>query len=53
VAALVLAAWPDLDSVSVRVVVSSAVLFGFVAAMSAHLMRGLTDAAATSAADQS
>src|SRR5918995_2732552 len=43
VAVLVLAAWPDLDGVSVRLVVASAVMFGFVAALAAHLLRGLPD----------
>jgi hypothetical membrane protein len=43
-AVLVLASWPDADGVSVRLVIASAVLFGFVAALAAHLMRGLPDA---------
>jgi hypothetical protein len=49
VAVLVLVLWPDMDSTSVRLVVASAILFGFVAALAAHLMGGLPDAAATSA----
>jgi hypothetical protein len=44
VAVGVLAAWPDLDGVSVRLVIASAILFGFVAALAAHLMRGLPHA---------
>jgi uncharacterized protein DUF998 len=44
VAVGVLAAWPDLDGVSVRLVIASAILFGFVAALAARLMRGLPDA---------
>jgi hypothetical protein len=38
---LVLAAWPDLDDVSVRLVVASAVLYSYVGALAAHLLRGL------------
>jgi hypothetical protein len=45
VAVVVLAAWPDLDGVSVRLVVASAVMFGFVGALAAHLLRGLPDRA--------
>ena len=41
VAVLALAAWPDLDGVSVRLVVASAVMYGFVGALAAHLRRGL------------
>jgi Protein of unknown function (DUF998) len=41
--------WPDLDSLSVRLVIASAILFGFVAALAARLMRGLPDPAAASA----
>jgi hypothetical membrane protein len=47
-AALVLASWPD-TGVSVRLVIASAILFGFVAATTARLMRGLPVAAETSA----
>ena len=50
-AALVLASWPDTDSVSVRLVIASAILFGFVAATAARLMRGLPLAAETPAAE--
>jgi hypothetical membrane protein len=50
VAVLVLVLWPDMDSTSVRLVVASAILFAFVGALAANLMRGLRDAAATSAA---
>jgi Protein of unknown function (DUF998) len=45
VAVLVLAAWPDLDGVSVRLVVASATMYGFVAALAAHLLRNLPDSA--------
>jgi hypothetical membrane protein len=38
VAVSVLVLWPDTDGVSVRLVVASAILFGFVAAVAAHLM---------------
>jgi hypothetical protein len=38
VAVPVLVLWPDTDGVSVRLVVASAILFGFVAAVAAHLM---------------
>jgi hypothetical membrane protein len=48
-AVLVLASWPDADGVSVRLVIASAILFGFVAATAARLMRGLPVAAETSA----
>jgi hypothetical protein len=43
VAVVVLAAWPDLDGVSVRLVVASAIMYGFVGALAAHLLRGLPD----------
>jgi hypothetical protein len=49
-AALVLASWPDTDGVSARLVIASAILFTFVAAAAARLMRGLPVAAETSAA---
>jgi hypothetical membrane protein len=49
-AVLVLASWPDTDGVSARLVIASAILFGFVAATAARLMRGLPVAAETSAA---
>ena len=45
VAVLALAAWPDLDGVSVRLVVASAVMFGFVGVLAAHRLRGLPDRA--------
>jgi predicted RNA polymerase sigma factor len=35
----------DLDGVSVRLVVASAVMYGFVGALAAHLLRGLPDRA--------
>ena len=47
---LVLASWPDTDGVSVRLVIASAILFGFVAATAARLMRGLPVAAETAVA---
>ena len=50
VAVLVLTSWPDLDSLSVRLVLATAIQFGFVAAMAARLPRALPDPAATSAA---
>ena len=49
-AVLVLASWPDTDGVSVRLVIASAILFGFVAATAARLMRGLPVAAETAVA---
>jgi Protein of unknown function (DUF998) len=48
-AVLVLASWPDTDGVSARLVIASAILFAFVAAMAARLMRGLPVAPETSA----
>ena len=51
-AVLVLASWPDTDGVSVRLVIASAILFGFVAATAARLMRGLPVAVETSAASR-
>ena len=50
VAALVLSGWPDLDSFSIRIVISTAVQFGLVAAVAARLRRGLLDATSTSGA---
>jgi Protein of unknown function (DUF998) len=48
---LVLASWPDTDSLSLRLVAATAIQFGFLAAVAAHLIRGLPDApAATPAA---
>ena len=49
-AVLVLASWPDTDGVSVRLVIASAILFGFVAATAVRLMRGLPVTAETSVA---
>lgn len=40
VAVVVLTWWPDFDGISVRLVVASAILFGFVAALALRLMRG-------------
>lgn len=40
---LVLTWWPDMDGISVRLVIASAILFGFVAALAARLIRGLPD----------
>ena len=45
VSVLGLAAWPDLDGVSVRLVVASAILYGYVGALAAHLRRGLPERA--------
>lgn len=44
VATLAIGSWPDMDSVSVRLVLASAIVFAFVAALAARLMRGLPDA---------
>jgi len=52
-AVLVLTFWPDLDGISVRLVVAQAIQFGFVAALAAHPMRGLPDTAARSVAARS
>ena len=41
VSVVVLVAWPDLDGVSVRLVVASAILYGFVGALAAQLRRHL------------
>ncbi len=49
-AVLVLASWPDQDSLSLRLVIASAIQFGFVAAVAAHLMHGLPEVAAASPA---
>jgi hypothetical protein len=45
VAVLVLATWPDLDGMSVRLVVASAIMYGFVGALAAQLLRDLPDSA--------
>lgn len=52
-AVVVLTFWPDLDGISVRLVVAQAIQFGFVAALAGHLMRGLPDTAARSVAARS
>jgi hypothetical protein len=44
VAVLVLAFWPDLDGISVRLVLAQAILSGFVAALAANLIAGLPTA---------
>jgi hypothetical protein len=49
-AVLVLASWPDQDSHSLRLVIASAIQFGFVAAVAARLMGGLPDAETASPA---
>ena len=49
-AVLVLASWPDPDSLSLRLVLASAIQFGFVAAVAARLMGGLPDPATASPA---
>lgn len=41
VAGVAVAAWPDLDSISVRLVVATAIQFGFLTALAVHLIRGL------------
>lgn len=46
IAVVVLGAWPDLDSVSVRLVLASAVEFGFLAALAARLRHGVGNPAA-------
>jgi Protein of unknown function (DUF998) len=45
-AVLVLASWPDPDSLSLRLVIASAIQFGFIAAVAARLRGGLPDAEA-------
>ncbi|WP_327582506.1 DUF998 domain-containing protein [Nonomuraea sp. NBC_00507] len=44
VAVVVLVAWPDLDGLSVRLVVASAMQFGFLFALAADLLRGRQEA---------
>jgi hypothetical protein len=39
---IVLTFWPDLDGLSVRLVLASAIQFAFLAALAAHLMAGLS-----------
>jgi Protein of unknown function (DUF998) len=46
-AALVLSGWPDPDSLSIRIVIATAVQFGLVAAVAARLRRGLPQAITT------
>jgi hypothetical protein len=41
VAVVALTWWPDLDGISVRLVIAQAILFGFVGALAGHLMAGL------------
>jgi hypothetical protein len=41
---LVLSGWPDWNSLSIRIVIATAVQFGFVAAVAARLRRGLPEA---------
>jgi len=48
VAVLVVLGWPDLDSLAVRLVIGSAISFGFVAALAARLLRRLPDPAVAS-----
>jgi hypothetical protein len=45
-AVLVLASWPDPDSLSLRLVIASAIQFGFIAAVAARLRGGLPGAEA-------
>lgn len=42
VAVLIVVAWPDLDSLSVRLVIGSAIQFAFTAALAARVMRPAT-----------
>ncbi len=39
VAALVVAGWPDLNTLSVRLVIATAILFGFLTAVSAQTLK--------------
>jgi len=41
IAAIVIGAWPDINSFSIRIVVATAVQFGFLAAVAVHLKRAL------------
>ena len=41
IAAIVIGAWPDINSFSIRIVVATAVQFGFLAAVAVHLNRAL------------
>jgi hypothetical protein len=47
VAVLAVMSWPDPDSLSVRLVLGTAIQFAFVAAVAARLRRGLTDPGGT------
>jgi hypothetical protein len=44
---LVLSGWPDWNSLSIRIVIATAVQFGLVAAVAARLRRGLPQAITT------
>ncbi|MFF0306001.1 DUF998 domain-containing protein [Streptosporangium sp. NPDC004379] len=46
VAVLALSSWPDPEGMSVRLLLASAILFGFVAALAIRVTRGLPDAPA-------
>ncbi len=48
VSVLVIDGWPDLDSLAVRLVIGSAISFGFVTALAAHLVRRIHDLAVAS-----
>ena len=43
----ILESWPDLDSLGMRLLIGTAVMFGFVAAVAARLAQGLQNAAGT------
>ena len=45
-AVLMVGAWPQMDSLSMRILLATALQFGFVAVVAARLRRGLTEAAA-------
>jgi Protein of unknown function (DUF998) len=47
VAVLCISLWPDLSSLSVRLVIATAILFGYVAAIAARALRELHDKGAT------
>jgi hypothetical protein len=46
-AVLGLGLWPDLNGISVRLLIATAILFGFVSALAAHARRFLQPAADT------
>jgi Protein of unknown function (DUF998) len=50
-AVVLLTAWPSADGASVRLALGSAILFGFVAALAAHLIRGLPNPAGSPSPD--